>query len=78
MAVDAPFSRNLTSINMDSASRIFAGDPAMNLGGLCDNDSDDNIFEATFGTSFGSLSFDNVAQPGIFESYILSDLTAIR
>ena len=38
-------------------------EPAQNLGGSFDNDADNNIFKATFGSSFASLSFGNVAQP---------------
>ena len=41
-----------TSINIDSASGVFTNQPADNLGGSFDNDSDDNIFKATFGSSF--------------------------
>jgi hypothetical protein len=47
----------LTSINIDSAGGIFTGDAAGNLGGSFDNDADGNIFKATFGGSFGSVSF---------------------
>ena len=54
VAVDAPAGTELTSINIDSASGIFTGDPAQNLGGSFDNDADNNIFKATFGSSFGS------------------------
>ena len=34
VAVDAPDGVELTSINVDSAARIFTGDPAANLGGI--------------------------------------------
>ena len=61
--------------NIDSAAAIFTGDPAQNLGGSFDNDADDNIFKATFGGSFGSLSFGNVAQIGLSEDFVLNDLT---
>ncbi len=77
VAVDAPAGVNLTSVNIDSAARIFTGQPAQNLGGSFDNDADGNIFKATFGSSFGSLSFGNVAQPGLSEQFVLSDLTAV-
>ena len=60
----------LTSINIDSAAGIFTGDPAENLGGSFDNDADNNIFKATFGSSFGSLSFGNVAQAGLSEEFV--------
>ena len=32
---------------------------------------------ATFGSSFGSLSFGNVAQPGLSEDFVLNDLTVL-
>ena len=77
VAVDSPTGKNLTSINIDSAAKIFTGDPAANLGGSFDNDSDANIFKATFGSSFGSLSFGKVAQAGLSEDFLLADLTAV-
>ena len=67
----------LTSINIDSAAGIFTGDAAENLGGSFDNDSDNNVFKATFGSSFGSLSFGNVAQPGLAADLLLNDLTVV-
>jgi hypothetical protein len=76
-AVDAPVGMELTSINIDSTSGIFIGQPAANLGGSFDNDSDANVFKATFGSSFGSLSFGNVAQPGLDEEFLLGDLTVV-
>ena len=75
--VDAPAGTDLTSINIDSAASIFTGDAALNLGGSFDNDADNNIFKATFGSSFGSLSFGNVAQTGLSEDFLVSDLSAI-
>ena len=39
--------------------------------------ADNNIFKATFGSSFGSLSFGNVAQTGLSEAFVLSDLTIV-
>ena len=77
VAVDAPAGMALTSINIDSAAGIFTGDPASNLGGSFDNDADDNVFKATFGQSFGSLSFGNVAQLGLSEDFIANDLTVV-
>jgi hypothetical protein len=77
VGVDAPAGMELTSINIDSAAGIFTGDAAANLGGSFDNDADDNIFKATFGGSFGSLSFGNVAQPGLAKDFVLADLTAV-
>jgi hypothetical protein len=77
LAVDAPAGKELTSINIDSAAGIFTGEAAANLGGSFDNDSDANLFKATFGSSFGSLSFGHVAQTGLSEQFLLSDLTVI-
>lgn len=77
LAVDTPAGTELTSINIDSTAGIFTGDPAQNLGGSFDNDSDSNIFKATFGGSFGSLSYGNVAQVGLTEDFLLNDLTVI-
>ena len=67
----------LTSINIDSAGAIFTGEAATNLGGSFDNDSDNNIFKATFGSSFGSLTFGNVAQTGLSKEFVLNDLTVV-
>lgn len=75
--VDAPAGSALTSINIDSASGIFTGDPAENLEGSFDTSSELNIFKATFGTSFGSLSFGNVAQPGLAEDFVANDLSVV-
>ncbi len=77
LAVDAPAGPELTSINIDSAGSIFTGDAAQNLGGSFDNDADNNIFKATFGSSFGSLSFGKVAQAGLSEEFVLNDLTVV-
>ena len=52
----------LTSIDIDSASGIFTGAAdAMSLIGSFDHAAADNLFKAVFGSSFGSLSFGNVA-----------------
>ena len=77
LSVDAPAGGELTSINIDSASGIFTGDAAGNLGGSFDHDADDNLFKATFGSSFGSLSFGNVVQVGLSEEFMLGDLTVV-
>jgi hypothetical protein len=77
VSVDAPAGVELTSINIDSASGVFTGAAAQNLGGSFDNDSDNNIFKATFGGSFGSLSFGTVAQTGLSEEFVRGDLTAV-
>jgi hypothetical protein len=75
--VNAPAGVALTSINIDSAGSIFTGDAAQNLGGSFDNDADNNIFKATFGGSFGSITFGNVAQTGLSEDFVLNDLTVV-
>ena len=77
LAVDSPLGTELTSVNIDSASGIFTGAAAENLGGSFDNDSDNNIFKATFGSSFGSLSFGLVAQTGLSEDFVANDLTVV-
>jgi hypothetical protein len=77
VAVDAAVGTELTSLNIDSASAIFTGDAAQNLGGSFDHDADNNIFKATFGSSFGSLSFGNIAQAGLSEQFISGDLTVV-
>lgn len=76
LAIDVP-ATELTSINIDSAASIFTGDPAGNLGGSFDNDADNNIFKATFGGSFGSLTFGNAAQAGLSEEFLQNDLTVV-
>ena len=76
-SVDAPEGVELTSINIDSAAGIFTGNEAANLGGSFDNDADGNIFKATFGSSFGSLSFGNVLRPGLSEEFVLGDLSVV-
>ena len=77
VAVDTPSGVELTSINIDSAGSLFTGDPAQNLGGSFDNDSDNNIFKATFGSSFGEISFGNVAQAGLAQDVVLNDLSVV-
>lgn len=77
LAVDAPAAAELTSVNIDSASGIFTATAAENLGGSFDNDSDSNVFKATFGSSFGSLSFGQVAQAGLSEQFVLQDLSVV-
>ena len=47
------------------------------MGGSFDNDANDNIFKATFGGSFGSLSFGNVAQAGLAKDFVLGDLAVV-
>ena len=63
IAIDAPSFGDLTAIHLSSASGIFTGAAAANLGGLFDNDTDSAIMKGTFGSSFGSLSFGSVRSP---------------
>ena len=82
LAVDAPSSKELTSINIDSAGGKFIGnrpavlsirDPRL----FQDNFSADNIFKATFGESFGDLSFGNVLPAGLGAPEIAIDLSVV-
>ena len=77
LAVDAPASTNLTSINIDSAGSLFSGDKPEVLDGAFDNFAADNIFKATFGGSFGDISFGNVMPAGLSEADVNADLTAV-
>jgi hypothetical protein len=78
LGVNAPANTNLTSVNIDSTSGIFTGHAnALNLDGSFDNAADNNIFKATFGDSFGSLSFGQVAQAGLSREFVLEDLTVV-
>ena len=47
----------------------------MNLIGSFDRAAADNLFKAVFGSSFGSLSFGNVAQAGLAEPLVRGDLS---
>jgi hypothetical protein len=80
IGLDAPASRNLTSINLDSAAALF-NVANVNHGvfnGSFDNVAEDNLFKATFGDSFGSLSFGiGVLPPGLTADFLVADLSAI-
>jgi hypothetical protein len=76
--VDAPAGTELTSVNIDSAAGIFANHAnAQNLDGSFDTHSENNIFKATFGSSFGSLSFGMVATADLAKDFVANDLTVI-
>jgi hypothetical protein len=78
LSVDAPAGTDLTSVNIDSASGIFANhQDVQNLDGSFDNHSPSNIFKATFGSSFGSLDFGAVAQVGLSAELVAGDLTVV-
>jgi hypothetical protein len=74
VSVDPPSGGELTSINLVSDSGVFTGDPPQNLTGDFDNATDTNLFKATFGANFGSLSFGNVAQVDLSEVSVVADL----
>lgn len=74
LSIDAPAGRNLTSIRIVSQTGIFTGDPAQNVDGTFDIDTDHEIFKSTFGSSFGSLSFGNVIHPNLSPQIVQTDL----
>ena len=63
-----------TSISIHSRHQMFVGEEAASLTGIFDVDSDGEIFKATFGTSFGPLSFGRVARAELSEDFIRTDL----
>ena len=69
-------SENLQICNFEICHAVLA-EPAMNLGGSFDHDADGNIFKASFGGGFGSISFGTAAQAELSQEFLLSDLTAI-
>lgn len=73
--IESPKDMELTSIKIDSAEGIFSGDPARNLSGALDSDSDYGIFKATFGSNIGSLSFGAVARTGLSKEFVREDLS---
>ena len=77
LSVDAPAGAELTSINITSAGNRFVGNKPAALDGAFDNFATDNLFKATFGSSFGSISFGNVLSAGIAEGDLADDLTAV-
>ena len=74
VGLNAPANEMLTSINIDSAGSLFLG-TADNLAGDFDIFSVDTIFKATFGSSFGDLSFGQVYPPGMDLADLLADFT---
>ena len=76
IALDVPTGTTLSSFQLMSISGIFTNDPTLNLNGAFDFDSDVEIFKATFGSSFTSLSFGNVADPGWSKAFLLANLYA--
>ena len=77
LRVDAPAGKELTSINITSAAARFTGDKPAALDGAFDNFAGDNVFKATFGGSFGSISFGNILPDGLSEEDVTADLSAV-
>ena len=77
LSVDAPAGKELTSINITSAGSKFLGDKPAALDGAFDNFAADNVFKATFGGSFGSISFGNILPAAIPEDELSADLSAV-
>ena len=77
LSVDAPSGKELTSINVTSASGRFIGAKPAVLDGAFDNFAADNLFKATFGGTFGSISFGNVLPSNIAQSDLADDLSAV-
>ena len=77
LSVDSPAGKELTSINITSAGGMFIGNKPGFLDGAFDNFATDNIFKATFGGSFGDISFGNVLPAGMDEASVAADLSAV-
>ena len=77
LGVDAPANVDLTSINITSGGSRFVGDKPAVLDGAFDNFAADNIFKATFGSSFGDISFGEVLPAGLSSEEVVADLTAV-
>ena len=79
LEVNAPVSTKLTSINIDSAAGIFTGDKTLcnKVVGGFDWCTSNNILMASFGGSFRSLSWGNVAQTRLSEDFVANDLTVV-
>ena len=77
LSVDPPQGSELTSINITSASNKFIGDKPAALDGAFDNFAADNVFKATFGGSFGAISFGRVLPAGLSEADVTADLSAV-
>ena len=77
LRVDAPAGKQLTSMNVTSSGNLFVGDKPAILDGAFDNFAAGNIFKATFGGSFGSISFGQVLEAGIPQVTLLADLSVV-
>ena len=77
LKVDTPAGKELTSINITSSGARFTGGKPASLDGAFDNFAADNLFKATFGGSFGSISFGTVLATGLSEAAISDDLSVV-
>ena len=77
LSVDPAAGKELTSINITSAAGLFTGNKPAALDGAFDNFAADNIFKATFGGSFGTISFGQVLASGLSENDLAADLTIV-
>ena len=77
LAVEAPVSKNLTSINIVSAGNLFTGDRPPVLDGAFDNFDTSNVFKATFGGNFGDLDLGIVLPGGLDQAVLLADLSVV-
>ena len=74
LAVDAPAEKGLYSIAIASTECIFTEDYPKNLSPSFDGASDCQIWKASWGPSWGSLSFGNVTRAGLSQSFVIHDL----
>ena len=77
VARDIPAPTQWTSTDTHGATGIFTNHSAQNLGEPSYHDADNNLLKATTGSSFGTLSFGNVAQIGLAEAFLPNDLTIV-
>ena len=77
LSVDPPAGKELTSINISSAGSKFIGDTPTVLDGAFDNFAANNVFKATFGGSFGDITFGAVLPVGLSQSDVADDLSAV-
>ena len=77
LSVDPPQGKELTSVNITSAGTKFIGEKPAALDGAFDNFAGDNIFKATFGGSFGAISFGEVLPTGLTQEEVTGDLSAV-
>jgi hypothetical protein len=77
LSITPPAGQQFTWVKINSAAGIFGAEPAQNLGNGSANNSDTSVYRATFGSSFGALSFGNVARTGLSAEFLLSDLSVV-